>query len=124
MNITVLLFLLKSRVIVKGIASRMLQDQDASLTQQASRHTRRIKDPVGNGIQPFYLIGRISEYDVKVQTADIQEIEDVVPDDMHSGYSERSRTALDKGSVEGIHLDCINLLRTPRGKFIRYASGP
>ena len=123
MDIAVFLLAGVSRVILKGIGARMLQYEDSALSQQAPGHTRRTEYPVGNGVQPLYLIRRIREDDIEVQTAYFQKVEDIVPDHMHAADTEGGGAALDERGMEGIHLHGVYLLDPAGRELIRDTAG-
>lgn len=122
MYIAVFLLLYESGVIFKGIGSRMLQYEHTPGPKQTARHTWSPEYPVWYCIQALDFIGRVSEYYVKINLADFQKTEDIVPDDMHAVYPECRGTAPDERSMQGIHLHRIYFLCAPGGKFIGYTA--
>ena len=123
MHVAVFLFFLKSRVIIKGIGRRMLEDEKSSLPEQTTGDTRGIEHLVRNRIQPLYRIGRIREDYIEVQAADIQEIEDIVPYHVHAADAEGGGGTLDERGVKRVHLDRIDLRHSPGGELIGYTPG-
>lgn len=119
MDIAIFLLTQVSWVIVKGIAAWMLKNEDSAVSEQAAGHTRCTEHPVRDSIQSIYFVGRIGEDDIEVQTAYFQEVEYIVPDYVHAAYTEGCGAALDKRSVERIHLHGVYLLYTSGGELIR-----
>ncbi len=76
MHITVLLLLQKARMGAEVKRIRMLQDEIGPLMQDVlSKHLVR------NIRKSFYRIRRVSEYDVELLPAYVQELEHIMPDD-------------------------------------------
>ena len=94
MYISVFLFPLKPGMAFKGECTGMLQDKDTFRFQDPSRDSSRRKDLVRNRIKPVDIVRWVRENDIETETADIEKIEDIVPDHMHTPYAESRGTAL------------------------------
>ena len=104
MDVPVLAFPVKMGMSGKGISSRMLEYQQAAFPKQAAGNFRSIEDFVRDSVQSVNIIRGIGKDNVKIQLADIQEIEYIVTDYMHSLYIKRCCRPLYKRSVKRVHL--------------------
>ena len=86
MDVPVLAFPVKMGMSGKGISSRMFQYQQAAFPEQAAGNFRSIEDFVGDSVQPVNIVWRIRKHNIEIQLADVQEIEHIVTDHMHSLY--------------------------------------
>ena len=59
---------------------------EPEVTEQAAGNFRSIEDFVRDSVQPVNIVWRIRKHNIEIQLADVQEIEHIVTDHMHSLY--------------------------------------
>jgi len=73
------------------------------------------EDLVGQGVESLDGVGRVGEHQVEGLGANVQEVEDVVPHDLHAAYAQRGGRLADEGGVGGVHLHRHDVAAAPGG---------